>query len=214
MALLTSITTLYHNAAGLITAGNVIFAKFKELFSSLFTIIDRLTNLVKTVQSEVIAWKNFKQDIRFKSRVINLEKAVTKTKALITGAVDAWHAILNLTNELKASQQTKPIAEIEAEALSAEEGAGLAALAKVLPRLAKIGTKLIEFVTFAIAILETFSSTIDDVQTIVDELQRIRLEIEKLDTIFLQQDNKRKVIRLADGKSVRIRLGKLHESVP
>ena len=214
MALLSTLTDVYHNAGAILTAGNVVVTKFREMFSSLFTIIDRLTNLIKSIQSEVVAWKNFKQDIRFKSRVINLEKAVTKTKALITGAVDAWHAIVNLTNEIKASQQTKPLAEIEEAAASAEEGAGLVALSKVLPKLAKVATKLIEFVTFAVAILESISSTIDDVQTIVDETQRIRLEIEQLDTIFLQQHNRRQVIKLADGKSVKIRVGSLHQSVP
>jgi hypothetical protein len=62
--------------------------------------------------------------------------------------------------------------------------------------------------------LEQIADVIDDLQTVVDELKRIRLEIEKLDTIFLQQGNKRKTLQLLNGKSIRIRVGRLHSAVP
>jgi hypothetical protein len=186
--------------------------KFKETYTHLFNIVGDATKLINSIKAEIDAWVHFKQDIRFKQRVINLEKAIAKTRDLIVGLRDSWHAILGLINELKTSQLPNP-EEAAAEVAEGAESGGAKALLEAFPKIARGLTKLLEFLTFAIAILEIISKSILDFQTLVDEAKRIRLEIEKLDTIFLQQDNKRKRIKLADGGSIRIRVGHLHESL-
>jgi hypothetical protein len=67
-------------------------------------------------------------------------------------------------------------------------------------------------IVIIVEILDTIRNVIDSFQSIIDEITRVREFIENGDTIFLQQRNKRKVIQLPGGKSMKIRLGKLHPS--
>jgi len=172
-----------------------LFKNVKQTFTKLTGVIGAGQNLVDTVKSEIDAWKHFKEDIRIKSRVINLESAIRKTRELILGIPASWRAVLDLISQIRKAIQKDVVAE-EGAALLAIETAGLSEVA--------VGIFIIY------QVLSFFADVIQDLQTIVDELQRLRLEIEKLDTVFLQQENKRKTFKLADGKRIRIRIGKLH----
>jgi len=154
-------------------------------------------DLFNSIIDEVNAWKNFKEDIRLKSRVVNIESAITKTKDLVEGLFASWRAILALIKSLTTKLELGGAAEI----VEAATGIGLP-------------VALVNFLVLVVEVLDTVRDVIDDLQTIVDEITRIRTEIETLDTIFLSQSNKRKTIKLADGKSIKIRLGKLHDPVP
>src|SRR5215467_13278415 len=57
-------------------------------------------HLFQSFESEIEAWKNFKEDIRLKSRVVNLEKAIQKTKELLAGLFAAWRAVLDLIKNI------------------------------------------------------------------------------------------------------------------
>jgi len=173
-----------------------------KLFKNILTTFQKMTSLVgdakhlfDTVVGEIDGWKNFKQDIRLKSRVVNLEEAITKTRDLIEGIPASWRAVLDLFSQIKKAV-AKDVAAEEGAALLAIETAGLSEVAAAVAILYQI-------LSFAV-------DTIADLQTIVDELRRLRLEVEKLDTIFLPQSNKRKRLKLADGSSIQIRVGKLH----
>jgi len=137
-----------------------LFTNVKTTFKHLTGVIGAGQNLFESIKGEIDGWKNFREDIRLKSRVVNLEIAFRKTRDLILGIPASWRAVIDIFSQVR-----KAIAKD----VAAEEGAALL------------------------------------------ELKALRLEIEKLDTIFLSQSNKRKRLKLANGKSIRIRVGKLHE---
>jgi len=189
-----------------------LFDILKKSFDELATIIERSTKLLDGIIAEAKAWQNFKQDIRFKSRVINLESAIEKTRALIEGIPAAWRSIQDIFKQFKEQFPTagNPAAEAEALIEDVEAEGGVKALLKKFPKLAKGLEKVLGVLALVLQALESISKTVDDLQTILDEITRLRLEVEKLDTIFLSQSNKRARVKLADGKSIRIRVGKLH----
>ena len=187
-----------------------LWDSLKQTYNHVTTIYSSADKLVQSVISEVTAWRNFKQDIRFKSRVVQLESAVSKTKDLIEGIPAAWRSIVDIIKQFKSQLgQSNPVEEAEAATEDLEAG-GFGNLLKSFPKLAQGLEKLLGFLAIVIQALDAIVNTIDDLQTIVDEITRLRLEIEKLDTIFLSQSNKRKTLKLADGSSIQIRVGKLH----
>jgi hypothetical protein len=174
-----------------------VLTDFKKTYEKLTGVFGAGQHLVDSVVSEIAAWKNFKQDIRIKQRVINLETAIKKTRDLIEGIPASWRAVVDVISQIKSAIQ-RDIVEEEGAALLAVETAGL--------------SELVVGLTIIYQVLNFVSSVIGDLQTIVDELMRFRLEVEKLDTIFLSQSNKRKTLKLANGKTVKIRIGHLHPS--
>ncbi len=191
-----------------------LFDSLKQSYDKLVNIFDAAQKLTNSVVSEVNGWRNFKQDIRFAQRVVQLESAVQKTRDLIEGIPAAWRSIVDIVKQLKESltQETNPIEEAEAATEDIESG-GIKTILQKFPRLAKGLEKVLGALALVLQALETIASIIDDVQTVVDEIARLRKEIEKLDTIFLSQSNKRKTLKLVNGRTIRIRLGKLHASV-
>jgi hypothetical protein len=188
-----------------------IWDKVVEAWNHITNIIADGQHLVDTIKGEIDGWKNFKEDIRFKQRVVNLEKAITKTEELFQGIPDSWHAIQDLVKELKDKFNVSEPKPAEVEELESEfESGGIANLLKRFPALAKFFEKALGFITLVVDALESIANAIGDLQIIADEAKRIRLEIEQLDTIFLQQNNQRKTLKLSDGKTIRIRVGSLH----
>lgn len=183
------------------------------------TIVQRQTKLMDDAVKEFQAWRNFKEDIRLKSRVVNLESAITKTRALIEGIPAAWHAIVDIVKDFRrkldpVGAETAENIEIAGDLGKVEEGTGeiLTKLLNKFPKLLKGLERAAIILGLILDALESLSKLIDDLQVILDEITRLRLEIEKLDSIFLSQDNKRERVKLADGKTIRIRLGKLHSA--
>jgi hypothetical protein len=186
----------------------------KTGYDKIVHILDAAEKLKESIIGEIDGWRNFKQDIRFAQRVIQIESAINKTRDLIEGIPAAWRSILDIIKQFKekVSSGSSQEAIEEAEAIVTEgEASGIKALLEKFPRLARGLTRVLGVLAVLIDALESIASVIDDVQNVVDELRRLRLEIEKLDTIFLSQSNKRKTLRLTNGKTIRIRLGKLHQ---
>jgi hypothetical protein len=206
------------NLSGVLDKIKSLLGPFGQLWDKLTLTYTHMTNifssgekLTQSVISEVNAWRNFKQDIRFKSRVVQIESAVEKTRALIEGIPAAWRSIVDLFKQFKEQLggEGNPIEEADAATADIEAG-GIKTLLTKFPALAKGLEKVLGFLAIAVQALEAITNAIDDLQSIVDEITRLRLEIEKLDTIFLSQSNKRKTLKLADGSSIRVRIGKLH----
>jgi uncharacterized protein Yka (UPF0111/DUF47 family) len=206
--------------SGILTRIKTFLGPFGKLIDSLKESYDHLVNifnaaekLTNSIISEVDAWRNFKQDIRFSQRVIQIERAVQKTRDLIEGIPAAWHSIVDLIKQVKnqIGGGESPVEEAETIAEDVESG-GIKNLLEKFPALGKALEKILGVLAILIQALSAISDSIDDVQQIVDEITRLRLEIEKLDTIFLSQSNKRKTLKLADGRSIKIRVGKLHAS--
>jgi hypothetical protein len=176
------------------------FPKIKQLFEFGQRIVKHFTGtfdagvkLFNSFASEIAAFKNFKEDFRIKNRVVNIERAITKTKELVQGIFDSWKAVLDLIKNVTTKVEIGGAAEI----VEAASGIGLP-------------VALVNAIVLIVEILDTIRNVIDDLQTIVDEITRIREAIESADTIFLPQHNPRKKLKLADGSSLNIRLGKLH----
>jgi Mg2+ and Co2+ transporter CorA len=187
--------------------------KLKETYDHVVGILDAAEKLQDSIVAEIAGWKGFKQDIRFAQRVVQIESAIQKTRDLVEGIPSAWRSIVDIFRQFKQTltQETNPVEEAEAAAEDVEAG-GIKTLLQKFPKLAKGLEKALGVLAIVIQTLETLRSVIDDVQTIVDEIARLRKELEKLDTIFLSQTNKRKTLKLVDGRTIRIRLGKLHQS--
>ena len=212
MALLDFLSPLLNRIKAALGPLGKLWDKVVEAWNHITGIITNGDKLVESIKGEIDAWKNFKEDIRFSSRVINLEKAIAKTEELFQGIPDSWHAIQDLVKNIKEKLNVSEPKPSEVEELESEfEEGGISNLLKRFPALAKFFEKALGFLTLLVDALESIANAIDDHQTIVDEAKRIRLEIEQLDSIFLQQNNKRKNIKLATGKTIRIRIGNLHQ---
>jgi hypothetical protein len=191
------------------------FGKLFDLLSKFWSRITKLwTNLNKLVVSittEVSEWKRFKEDIRYRTRVISIPAAVEKTRDFIDQIVAARDAIFDLWNILKSKFEgtTNPTEEAE-EAIKDIEQSGLHDILTKFPRLLKGAEKVLGFVAIVADALESILDAIDDLQRIVDVLKSIREEVETGSTVFLSQNNRRKTLKLADGGSIKVRLGNLH----
>lgn len=212
--------------SGIFSAIKGFLGPFGKLFDLLKKGFDHVVNvfgqggtafkLKDSVLEEIDGWKNFKQDIRFKQRAIVLESAIQKTRDLIEGIPESWHAILDILKQVREKFSSGSTGEALEEASAAAEdieSSGLHSLLNKFPRLARGLEKALGVIALVVDGLESVAEFIDHLQTIVDELKRVRKEIEKLDSIFLQQGNKRKTLKLADGSSIRVRRGHLHLNV-
>jgi hypothetical protein len=172
----------------LLNLGQKLIEHFTGVFSA-------GVHLFESFESEVQAFKNFREDFRLKSRVVNVERAITKIRDLIQGLIDAWRVIVRLFKGLSFKLETGGAAEV------AEAATGIG-----LP------IAVVNALVIIVEVLDTVRNIIDSFQIVIDEITRLREFIETGDTIFLQQHNRRKVIRLQNGKTIKIRLGKLHSS--
>ena len=207
-----SITNLFSGLTSFLGPLGKIWDHLKEVYNHSINIYANAQALVQSVIDEIDGWKNFKQDIRLKQRVVQIESAIQKTRDLVEGIPAAWRSIVDLVKQFKGQLgESNPVEETEALTEDLESG-GFKALLEKFPALGKALEKVLGFLAILVSALQAISDSIDDLQKIVDELKGLRLEFEKLDTIFLSQSNKRKTLRLEDGSSIRVRIGKLHPS--
>jgi hypothetical protein len=150
------------------------------------------SQLVENSRLEVRRLKEFKFDPKFRTRVINAPRAIEQSRDFVADIADqATEAFRSLVSNLKAIK-------FSAGHLGAPEKGGSGVL-KILEDITKIKLFIGEIDAFFKA-LESF----------VDAIRQIHEELATLETIFLPQGNLRKVERLADGGTIKIRLGSLH----
>jgi len=190
---------------------------FRQLVDKVLTFIDHVQNIfettqeiIDTVKGEVDEWKNFRENIKIKSRVVNIPKAYDRTKDLIVGFKSAWASIVDIIREFKSKLGTADPAADAAEASADIEEGGTGTLLKRLPALARGLEKILGVATLIVDALESIVSVLEDLRTLVNEAKAIREEIESLESIFLQQGNSRRTVKLRGGGSMRIRVGNLH----
>jgi len=191
---------------------------FGKLFDLIGKFWDNLTNLgskiqelVNLVLAEIEAWKNFRENITFRTRVISLPAAIDHIQQFWDEIMNAWHAVLDLIKNLKGKFETTgdPAGEAE-EAIKDIEGSGFKTILEKFPKLAKGLEKVLGFVAIIVDALESIISGVDDLLTVVKALRDIRINIETADAIFLKNSNPRKTIKLDDGTTMKIRVGNLH----
>jgi len=185
-----------------------LLGKFWTNLTHLFTDIQ---TLVDSVLFEISAWKTFKQSLSFRTKVISVPFAIDKTQAFIDQIVAAKDAVIDLWKQLrsKVGSGGNPTEEAE-EAIADIEQSGFKNILEKFPKLLKGAEKVLGFVALIADALESIISAVADLQAIVNVLKSIREEVEFGATVFLPQTNKRKTVRLADGSTMKVRVGKLH----
>lgn len=189
----------------------------KGFFTALIDVVPETITLVGDIVSEVRAWKDFKQNISFKTGVINLQSVRDRIEMLIQELIDAW----NNLRELFTSGFKLPLKSVNEAVDAAEEVVtafedffgkfGLReALAKLGGSLEKAGGKVFEVLALIQAVAEEALKVVREMQSIVNAVRDVRKTFQTGEGLFLSQSNKRKVVHLDDGTSMKIRLGNLH----
>lgn len=192
------------------------FGKAIDLISKFFhgfkDSIDKGNELAGEIITEIHEWRNFRENIGVKHRVISIPKAIDQTQQLLDQIKAAWNAVVDLAKQIQkqAKGQTEDPTEEATQAVDDIENSGVKTLLEKFPKLAKGLEKLLGFLAIAVGILDTLQASIDDLKAIVDAIKGIREEIETGSTIFLKQTNPRKTLKLEDGSSIKIRVGNLH----
>jgi hypothetical protein len=195
-----------------------VFAPFGKLFdfithfwTSITGLGGKIRDLINLVVSEVNEWKNFKENIAFRTRVINVKSAIEHVQEFIEQMAAAWRAIRELVDQLKSKfEVTGDPAQEAREAIDDIENSGFRAIFEKFPKLLKGLEKVLGFVAIVLDALESIIVAVDDLTTIVNALKAIREDIETGGPLFLKQSNTRRTVRLEDGTSMKIRVGSLH----
>jgi hypothetical protein len=211
VALLDLFTPLLDALKKLLGPFGKLFDLIGKFWTNLTTLGSRVQHLFVSILTEIAAWKNFKEDVSFRTRVINVKAAIDRTQDFIAQLKLAWTAVKDLVENIKGKFQTAgdPVGDAKA-AVDDIEASGFKGILQKFPRLAKGLEKVLGFVALLADALESISSGIDDLQAILDTITAIREEVETGSTVFLQNKNPRKIVKLADGTSMKIRVGNLH----
>ena len=189
----------------------------KGFFTAIVECVPKTIHLFHSVIDEVQAWKSFKQNVSFKSGVINLQSVRDHIEDLIGEIIAAYNGIKDiLTDGFKGSVGPfKAAGEAAAELADLFDGLGKFGLkdflSKVGPKLEKAGGKIFEVLAIMQAIAEKVVQLVDDLQAVVDAIRDVRSTFQTGEGLFLKQTNKRKVLTLEDGTKIKIRVGSLHQ---
>jgi phage-related protein len=215
--LLDRLKQLFEPVIGPITR---LWEILKNMFTAIVQVVPETIDLVKETYNEVLAWKDFKNQFSastFKSGVINLQSVKDRIQDLITEMLNAWHGLVDLFTGGFKRVVGKPFEDAEAAAQELEElfsGFGKIGLsdflAQIGPKLKRAGGKLFEVLAIIQAVAEELLNVVHDLKAIVDFAKDVRETFETGEGLFLKQSNKRKVLQLKDGGTIKIRLGKLH----
>lgn len=189
----------------------------KGMFTAIVTVIPKTIDLCKFIVSEVEEWRNFKNNISFKSGVINLQSVRDHVTDLIQEIITAWHSLVDLFTGGFRRVAGKPF-EDAAEAAGELENLfqGFAKLglkdffAELGPKLEKAGGKIFEVIAIVQAVAEELVHVVDDLNNIVQATSDIRKAFQHGEGLFLKQTNPRRTVTLSDGTSMKIRVGNLH----
>lgn len=191
-----------------------IVTKVTDGVGHVSTLVSRVEHLIDSIRNEITEFSHWKEDIKFKSRVINVPAAAAKIGDLVQGLRDSWQAIIALAEDFKRSVQgedpKREAAEL-AEDLGDVDNVGVSLL-KRFPALARSLEKLLGVITLFVDAVIQWSDAVDRLQTIVDEITRLRELVESGEQLFLPQNNRRSRLALRDGGSIQIRVGSLHDS--
>jgi hypothetical protein len=169
-----------------------LFDLGKKIISHFTGVFQAGVDLFNSAQSEFESWKHFKEDVRFKQRVIVVEQALKKVQQFTDELISAWKEILSLIKSAGVKLETGGAAEI------AEAATGIG-----LP------IAIVNAIVIVVEVLDTIRNLIDTAQNIVNVIKDVR-EFLQGDFLFLQQRNTRKVLKLESGGSIKIRVGNLH----
>ena len=180
-----------------------------DLRGSTIGLFGKVTHLATSAKEEYEAIRDFKEDLHWRGRVVNAPQVVKKIKRLTEIPAEVATAVKDLMARIEEQAGGKSPSELADEAVESLEGIedfrGL--LQRFVPKLAKGGEKLLGVIAILVDVVIQWNAAIDDLQTIVNDLREVRLDIEKLDLIFLPQNHARRWVTLEDGRRTRWRIG-------
>ncbi len=170
-----------------------------DLRGSTIGLFDKITKLANSLREEYEAIKNFKEDLHWRGRVVNAPQVVKKIKRLQEIPLEVVAKVKDMVKQIQdqfpEGAEPANLAEDAAKSLEGfEDFAG--ALERIVPKLAKGGEKLLGVVAILVQVLVSWNLLIEDMQTIVDDVKEVRLDVEKLDLIFLPQNNARQYVNV------------------
>jgi len=211
--LLNKLTALFQPV---ITPLEHLWNILKSFFTAVIQVVPETIALVQLVRSEVFEWKNFRESINFKAGVINVQSVQDRIQQLIDELVAGWHALVHLfTDGFKIT--VKPLSDAEeaaAELADLFEGLGKFGLkdflTKIGPKLEKAGGKILEVLAIIQAVAEELLKVVRELHDIVQAVKDVRETFETGEGLFLSQKNRRRLVTLDDGSTMKIRVGNLH----
>ena len=93
-----------------------LWSILKGMVTAIIEVIPESIDLVKLIYSEVLEWKNFKEDVNIKTGVVNFKSARARIEDLITELIDAWHSLVDLFTSGFKNLTLKPFEDAEAAA--------------------------------------------------------------------------------------------------
>ena len=183
-----------------------------KFWTNLKTIGQRTRTLINTILSEIDAWRNFKENIAFRTRVISVGAAINHIQDFIDEVRAAWQSVIDIVAEIRSKLEPagNPTEEAE-QAIEDIEQSGIRDILAKFPKLLKGAEKILGFLAILIDAFESVSNVIDDLNRILTAAKDLRELVESGGPIFLSQTNKRRVEHLDDGTRVVFRVGNLHQ---
>jgi hypothetical protein len=142
--------------------------------------------------------QHFKIDVHWKSRVINVPKAVQQVKQLV----------YDLTTGLKEKVQT-----IEQPFVTFAHDLKLIAETPPDPNVSALARGINEvqtFVTQLNILVGQVAAAIQASLSLTELFDRVLQDLQHLEDLFLQQKNRRQLEHLKDGRPIKLRIGDLH----
>jgi hypothetical protein len=200
---------------------SIIVGPVSRLITSIRQTIDTATHIfdvVKETVDDAIAIyeevKNFELKPHWKIRALSAPEAIDHIKELAQAPTKIFIAVKDLVGRIRDSFRAFKTPLAEAEAAAVEAGALEGNIFKLFPRLASLVgraiTRILGFAALIVQLVIDVDNAVADIHTIVRGLRGIITSLNHLDVVFLQQNNKRRIVRLEDGSTMKIRLGKLH----
>ena len=187
------------------------FNLFGRLWTNVTTIGTRGRALIDEIIGEVNAWKNFRENIAFRTKLVSLPAAIDHAQSFIDEIRTAWAAILDLIQQIKNKFNIENPTQEAEEAIADIENSGLRGIVEKFPKLFKGLEKVLGAVALLVDTLESISATIDDLTAIVNVLRDLREDVETGGPLFLSQSNRRRRVHLEDGTALNLRVGNLHQ---
>lgn len=171
------------------------FTSSNEISSDISTIIADAQELKASLEREVQALKDFEFDPQWKTRVINVPKAIDQIKALVEKIAQTFGG--------KFQQILQPFKDLhtllQQEAAPDPLGDKPSALVQASVKYGHI-----------VVAVHSLATAMDDIKDMASLFEELTNDIKTLDTIFLQQGNSRER-QPPDAKRPFIRVGKLHK---
>lgn len=187
-----------------------VLLQVRTAFDTTIHIVDTMHEIIDDAVGIIHEIKTFEIKPDWKTRVLSVPSAIDNVKDLIEVPARIGVAVKDLVTRLKSKLGPGVAAQAEAEA-ALEEASGLeGSLLRIFPRLGKLLArgigKLVGIVAIVVEGIVDVSNALADIKVLVGQ-SRVALEsLNHLDVVFLDQQKKRKTLRLEDGSTIRIRV--------